>query len=91
MYSRGGPPLDLTEIPHWISDFMSIIRNYADFVINALGQRTQGKESGWSEVRRHAEEMMLAAERSTIFTNQVLALRGDGKWRVRRLLEGQSR
>lgn len=76
--------LDLSEIAHGIGNFMSVIRNYAEFVISGLDQRTQGQESGWSEVRRDAEEIMLAAERSTAFTNQVLALRGDGKWRARR-------
>lgn len=80
--------LDLSEIAHSISNFMSVIRNYAEFVVSGIDQRTRGGESGWSEIRGDAEEIRLAAERSTAFTNQVLALRGIDQRRTRRSREG---
>jgi CheY-like chemotaxis protein len=76
--------LELSEIAHGISNFMSVIRNYAEFVVSGIDQRTQRGEQGWSEIRRDAEEIRLAAERSTAFTNQVLALRGNEEKRARR-------
>lgn len=76
--------LELSEIAHGISNFMSVIRNYAEFVVSGIDQRTQRGEQGWSEIRRDAEEIRLAAERSTAFTNQVMSLRGDDQKRLRR-------
>lgn len=75
--------LDLSEIAHGTGNFMPVIRNYAEFVISGLDQTTQGQESGgWScdgTPRRSC-----GGERSTAFTKQVLALRGNEKWRARR-------
>jgi CheY-like chemotaxis protein len=76
---------ELSAIAHGISNFMSVIRNYAEFVVSGIDQRTQRGEQGWSEIRRDAEEIRLAAEHSTAFTNQVLALRGNEEKRARRI------
>lgn len=74
--------VDLTDIAHAIGNFMSVIRNYADFVVSGLDQSTHRGEQGWWEIRRDAEEIRLAAERSTAFASQVLALRVNEGRRV---------
>ncbi|MDP9020790.1 MAG: response regulator [Actinomycetota bacterium] len=76
--------VDLSDIAHAIGNFMSVIRNYADFVVSGLDQSTQREESGWWEIRRDAEEIRLAAERSSAFASQVLALRMDEGLGIRR-------
>lgn len=79
--------MDLSDIAHAIGNFMSVIRNYADFVVSGLDQSTHRGEQGWSEIRRDAEEIRLAAERSTAFASQVLTLRVDEGRRIRRSQE----
>lgn len=69
--------LQLSEIAHGISNSMSVIRNYADSVVAGIDQRAPQDDLGWSETRRDAAEVRLAAHRAMIFINQVLSLRSD--------------
>ena len=79
-----GLHLAVSETFHGISNFMSVITNYADFVISGLDQRTQARSRSGRRSVGTPRRSCWAEERSTAFSKQVLALRGDGKWRTRR-------
>ncbi|MBW3555312.1 MAG: response regulator [Actinobacteria bacterium] len=70
--------LQLTQMAKGISNCMSVIRNYAGFVISGIDQRADRGEQGWSEIRRDAEEIQLAVERSAAYSNHVLRHRSAG-------------
>lgn len=62
------------EVAHDLSNLISVIRNYAAFVVSAMDQQmTSAIPSAWAEIRRDAEEICVAAERSEALTARLLA------------------